>query len=140
MSRKLTKFFGSYTLDQYTAKTGKGLLDIIDVGDLNISSIIDLAELGNKGMKREDVCDKIDTYLAASDDNSYVSVYFDLLKEFDMDTKLLRASGVKVQDLIDDYNNKLKEERDAINKKIESTVNSVTEQEEKQVENINDAL
>lgn len=137
--RKLTKFFGSYSLDQHKAKTGRGLLEVVDVGDLNINYIIDLIMLGNKGMKREEACDKLDTYVAASEDNSYVSAYFELLKEYDMDTKLLRASGIKVQDLIDDYNNKLKEEKDVINKRIESSINVETEQEVK-TENTDNAL
>lgn len=139
MGRKLTKYFGSYTLDQHKSKTGRGILEVIDVGDLNINYIIDLVMLGNVGISREEAGEKLDAYVAAHEDNSYVSAYFELLKEYDMDTKLLKSAGIKVQDLIDDYNNNLKEEKDIINKKIESSVNVETEQKIK-TENIDNAL
>lgn len=117
MSRKLTKYFGTYNLAKYEKATGKGVMDLLDIGNFEITKIANLIKLGNeKDMTEEQVYQILDTYLAASPDNSLITAYFDLLDELDGDIKILKSCGVKVEDLkaeftsmANDMGSKLKE-------------------------------
>lgn len=99
MKRVLTKKYTGFALGQHQKKTGETPVDIMDIGNLSIVRIAQLVQLGNPNCSEEESYTLLDDYLAMDDDNSLLSAYFTLLDEYDRDFKILRASGVSVDDL-----------------------------------------
>lgn len=97
--RKLTKRFLTSVLDKYESKTGNSVDELIgSMTGLSVSKILDLIQLGNNNIEREDASRILDDYLA-DEDNTLITALFDLLDEFDRDTKMFKSCGVRIEDL-----------------------------------------
>lgn len=122
MTRKLTKKFKSYRLDAYAKETGRDLMDLMDIGNFELGKIADFVGLGNEEtLTREQVFDIIDDYLSSSDEHSIISLYFDLLKEYDYDIKLLKHSGVDIDELKNELMNTVKVRGNKLKDKLSTT-------------------
>lgn len=103
--RKLTKRFGSYALGKYEKATGKSVMDLLDVGNFEITRIANLIKLGNSDFKtEEEAYARLDEYLASDEDNSLISAYFDLIDELDRDVKVLKSCGISIAELKAQFN------------------------------------
>lgn len=126
--RKLTKKFTSYTLGQYEKKTGKGVMDLLDVGNLEINKIANLIRLGNSDFKDdEEAYARLDEYLASDEENSLITAFFDLLDEMDRDLKIMKSCGVKVASIKEQFKREVEGNIKEISFK---TKNRLTEQAE----------
>jgi hypothetical protein len=102
--RQLTTKFGTYKLGQYEKKTGKGVMDLLDIGNLEVSKIAQIIELGNPGMKTdEEAYQRLDEYLSSDEEHSIISAFFDLIDELDKDLKIMKSCGLNVQDIKDQF-------------------------------------
>ena len=105
--RVLTTKFGTYKLGKYEKATGKGVMDLLDIGNLEVSKIAEIIKLGNtfpKGCDEdEEAYNKLDAYLAMSEDNSIISAFFDLIDELDKDLKIMKSCGLKVSDIKEQF-------------------------------------
>lgn len=111
--RVLSTKFMSYSVYKLKKNNNKNLLDMLDIGNLEIDKIIDLMKLGNRtDMTEEELCNKLDDYLQMSEENSYVSAYLALLEELDKDTKLLRSCGFSVKKIKQQMLDELSKEKD----------------------------
>lgn len=105
--RVLTTKFGTYKLGKYEKATGKGVMDLLDIGNLEVSKIAEIIKLGNtfpKGADEdEEAYNKLDAYLTMSEDNSIISAFFDLIDELDKDLKIMKSCGLKVSDIKEQF-------------------------------------
>lgn len=98
--RKLTKYFGTYSIAKYEKATGKGVMDLLDIGNFEVNKLANIIMLGNKDFKsEEEAYDRLDEYLKSDEENSLISAYFDLIDELDRDIKLMKSCGIKIDDL-----------------------------------------
>lgn len=104
--RKLTKFFGTYSIAKYEKATGKGVMDLLDIGNFEVNKLANLIMLGNKDFKsEEEAYDRLDEYLKSDEDNSLITAYFDLIDELDKDIKLMKSCGIKIDELKAEFKN-----------------------------------
>jgi aspartate/methionine/tyrosine aminotransferase len=83
--RKLTKYFGTYSIAKYEKATGKGVMDLLDIGNFEVNKLANIIMLGNKDFKsEEEAYDRLDEYLKSDEDNSLITAYFDLIDEVDL--------------------------------------------------------
>lgn len=105
--RVLTTRFSTYKLGKYEKATGKGVMDLLDIGNIEVSKLANIIKLGNtfpKGCDEdEEAYKKLDDYLAMDEDNSLISAFFDLIDELDRDLKILRSCGLKVSDIKEQF-------------------------------------
>ena len=103
MSRKLTTRFFTSKIARYEKQTGKGVMDLLDIGNIEVSKLAEIIKLGNTFTngcdEYEEAYKKLDEYLAMDEDNSLISAFFDLIDELDRDLKILRSCGLKVSDI-----------------------------------------
>jgi hypothetical protein len=104
--RKLTKYFGTYSIAKYEKATGKGVMDLLDIGNFEVNKLANIIMLGNKDFKsEEEAYDRLDEYLKSDEDNSLITAYFDLIDELDKDIKLMKSCGIKVDELKAEFKN-----------------------------------
>lgn len=102
--RQLTTKFGTYKLGQFEKRTNKGVMDLLDVGNLEVNKIAQIIMLGNPTMKdEEEAYQRLDEYLSADDEHSVISAFFDLIEELDKDLKILKSCGLKVSDIKEQF-------------------------------------
>ena len=105
--RVLTTRFSTYKLGKWEKATGKGVMDLLDIGNIEVSKLAEIIKLGNtfpKGCNEdEEAYKKLDEYLAMDEDNSLISAFFDLIDELDRDLKILRSCGLKVSDIKEQF-------------------------------------
>ena len=105
--RMLTTKFTTYKLGKYEKATGKGVMDLLDIGNLEVSKIAEIIKLGNtfpKGCDEdEEAYTKLDNYLAADEEHSIITAFFDLIDELDTDLKILKSCGLRVADIKDQF-------------------------------------
>ena len=105
--RVLTTKFITYKLGKYEKATGKGVMDLLDIGNLEVSKIAEIIKLGNQFPKGcdedEEAYKKLDDYLAMDEDNSIISAFFDLIDDLDKDLKIMRSCGLKVSDIKEQF-------------------------------------
>jgi len=103
----LTTKFTTYKLGKYEKATGKGVMDLLDIGNLEVSKIAEIIKLGNtfpKGCDEdEEAYTKLDNYLAADEEHSIITAFFDLIDELDTDLKILKSCGLRVADIKDQF-------------------------------------
>lgn len=98
--RQLTKYFGTYSIAKYEKATGKGVMDLLDIGNFEINRLAELIMLGNRDFTSEEQAyERLDEYLKADDDHSIITAYFDLIEELDKDIKLMKSCGIRIADL-----------------------------------------
>lgn len=125
--RQLTKYFGTYNLAKYEKATGKGVMDLLDIGNFEISKIANLIMLGNRDFKDEtEAYDRLDEYLKSDEDHSLISAYFDLIDELDSDIKIMKSCGIKVSALKAEF----KGMSDNLGAKFKSNIEGLTEPKE----------
>ena len=116
--RVLTTKFSTYKLGKYEKATGKGVMDLLDIGNLEVSKIAEIIKLGNQFSKGcdedEEAYKKLDDYLAMDEDNSIISAFFDLIDDLDKDLKIMRSCGLKVSDIKEQF-------KTEVNKKVNNT-------------------
>lgn len=113
--RSLTTKFGTYKIGQYEKKTGKSVMDLLDVGNLEVNKIANIIMLGNPQMKEEEEAyQRLDEYLSSDEEHSVVSAFFDLIDELDKDLKIMKSCGLSV----DEIKKQFKEE---VEKSIDNT-------------------
>lgn len=120
--RQLTKRFTSFVIAQYERKTGKGIIDLISMGDgedgqaaFKVGDIMNLIKLGNgKTCTDEEAGELLDNYLASDEDHSVISAYFDVIDELDRDLKILKECGVSMKELRDNLKNDMKAKADKV--------------------------
>lgn len=107
--RQLTTRFLSYTIDQYEKKNNCVLMDALDIGNLAVSKILDLIQLGNgPDCPREKAATRLDEYLYSDEEHSTISAYLDVLDEMDKDLKILKSCGIKIADLKASFESEVK--------------------------------
>lgn len=133
--RLLTKKFTSYNI----AKTGKDVMDLLDMGNLNMEKMLDMVVLGNKIKGKEftleDAGEKVDNFLS-EDDNGVLDVYFQLLDEFDSDMKVMKMTGMSIKQLKEDMLGKVKEVQSNIEKVIEDNLDQVVLEPDEEVKKV----
>ena len=110
MNRVLTSRFGSYRIGQYEKKTGKSILDLISMGNFEVNKLALLVKLGSPEISMDDdekAYEKIDNYLQASENNSLITAFIDVINELNMDMKIL--GNVKLDSFKEKLNNKVNE-------------------------------
>ena len=138
--RMLTTKFSTYKLGKYEKATGKGVMDLLDIGNLEVSKIAEIIKLGNtfpKGCDEdEEAYKKLDDYLAMDENNSIISAFFDLIDDLDKDLKIMKSCGLKVSDIKEQFkaevenkvnNTGLTDNKALADKAIEVTKNNVIE-------------
>ena len=102
-ARKLTKRYFTYNIAKYEKKTGKGVLDLLDVGNMEINKIGEIIKLGNSSGSNEcsdeTAFEILDNYLRDYEDDGVPDAYFDLIEELDRDLKILKRCGITVSDI-----------------------------------------
>lgn len=105
--RVLTTRFSTYKLGKYEKATGKGVMDLLDIGNIEVSKLANIIKLGNtfpKGCDEdEEAYKKLDDYLAMDENNSLISAFFDLIDELDKDLKIMKSCGLKVSDIKEQF-------------------------------------
>ena len=124
MSRKLTTRFFTSKIARYEKQTGKGVMDLLDIGNMEVNKIARIIILGNTFPKfdnegnetdeYEEAYKKLDEYLAADPNNSIITAFFDLIDELDTDLKILKSCGISVEDI-------KKEFKAEVEKKVNNT-------------------
>ena len=119
MSRKLTTRFFTSKIARYEKQTGKGVMDLLDIGDMEVNKIANIIRLGNTFPKvdsegkeideYEEAYKKLDEYLAADPNNSIITAFFDLIDELDTDLKILKSCGLSVEDIKKEFMEKAKQ-------------------------------
>ena len=110
MNRVLTSRFGSYRIGQYEKKTGKSILDLISMGNFEVNKLALLVKLGSPEISMDDdekAYEKIDNYLQASENNSLITAFIDVINELNIDMKIL--GNVKLDSFKEKLNNKVNE-------------------------------
>lgn len=116
MSRKLTKFFGSYKLAKYQKDNKLSMLELIDFDDMDINTLIRLIKLGHPdrvtdngrfSLTDEEACDILDKYIQDNEENNYITAYIDILDELDRDIHLFKGFGVNVEKIKQDLKAKV---------------------------------
>lgn len=117
MNRILTTRFGTYRLGQYEKKTGKGIMDILDIGNFEVNKLAEIIKLGSPEISMDDdekAYAKLDAYLASSDDNSIITAYLDIIDEINRDLKMFTGVNMGV------LKERMRNEMAALAKKIEN--------------------
>lgn len=117
--RMLTSKFGTFRIAKYEKSTGKSIMDILDVGNFEVNKIADIIKLGSPEIPMDDqekAYEKLDNYLAASEDNSLITAYIDLIDDINKDLKLFM--GVNM----DTIREKLRKETTALTDKVNNMV------------------
>lgn len=133
--RKLTKYFGTYSIAKYEKATGKGVMDLLDIGNFEVNKLANIIMLGNKDFKsEEEAYDRLDEYLKSDEDNSLITAYFDLIDELDKDIKLMKSCGIKIDELKAEFKNmanqmgdKFKENMTELNDKADNNGSNDTD-------------
>lgn len=103
--RQLTKHFGTYAIAKYEKATGKGIMDLLDIGNFEVNRLVNIIKLGNSDIQTdEDAYNILDNYLSADDNHSIITAYFDLIEELDHDIKIMKSCGIKIEDLKAEFN------------------------------------
>ena len=109
--RVLTTKFSTYKLGKYEKATGKGVMDFLDIGNIEVSKLAEIIKLGNtfpKGCNEdEEAYKKLDDYLAMDENNSIISAFFDLIDDLDKDLKIMKSCGLKVEDIKSQFKNEI---------------------------------
>ena len=109
--RVLTTKFSTYKLGKYEKATGKGVMDLLDIGNIEVSKLAEIIKLGNtfpKGCNEdEEAYKKLDDYLAMDENNSIISAFFDLIDDLDKDLKIMKSCGLKVEDIKSQFTNEI---------------------------------
>ena len=122
--RQLTTRFFTSKIARYEKQTGKGVMDLLDIGNMEVNKIANIIRLGNTFPKvdsegkeideYEEAYKKLDEYLAADPNNSIITAFFDLIDELDTDLKILKSCGISVEDI-------KKEFKAEVEKKVNNT-------------------
>ena len=114
----MTANFSTYKLVKYEKATGKGVMDLLDIGNLEVNKIAEIIKLGNtftKGCDEdEEAYKKLDDYLAMDEEHSIISAFFDLIDDLDKDLKIMKSCGLKVSDIKEQF-------KTEVNKKVNNT-------------------
>ena len=82
-------------------------MDLLDIGNVEVNKIAEIIKLGNtfpKGCDEdEEAYKKLDDYLAADEEHSVISAFFDLIDDLDKDLKIMKSCGLSVQDIKDQF-------------------------------------
>ena len=119
MSRQLTTRFFTSKIARYEKQTGKGVMDLLDIGNMEVNKIANIIRLGNTFPKfdnegnaideYEEAYKKLDEYLAADPNNSIITAFLDLIDELDTDLKILKSCGLSVEDIKKEFMEKAKQ-------------------------------
>lgn len=131
-ARLLTKRFFSYTVGKWEKKNNKGVIDLLDVGKLELNKMAEVITLGltrGKNESDEDITqrayDAIDNFLD-NEDKGIIDLFLQIIREYDMDFKILKAAGMSIDQLEEDLKSGLNE---SVSKTKDNviTLNSVKE-------------
>ena len=117
--RQLTTRFFTSKIARYEKQTGKGVMDLLDIGNMEVNKIANIIRLGNTFPKvdsegkeideYEEAYKKLDEYLAADPNNSIITAFFDLIDELDTDLKILKSCGLNIEDIKKEFMEKAKQ-------------------------------
>lgn len=99
--RFLTKKFGSFTIAKFEKAYKKTFLEMLDIDNLSIDKMLTLIKIGNNSCTDEEAGTILDDYLSGSD-ASLIDAYIQLLDEINRDTKILKGTGVSIEQLRND--------------------------------------
>ena len=140
--RVLTTRFFTSKIARYEKQTGKGVMDLLDIGNMEVNKIANIIRLGNTFPKfdnegnetdeYEEAYKKLDEYLVADPNNSIITAFFDLIDELDTDLKILKSCGLSVEDIKKEFMEKAKQgidfgELETVKKYQESIDNKLEE-------------
>ena len=122
--RQLTTKFSTYKLGKYEKATGKGVMDLLDIGNLEVNKLAIIIKLGNTFPKVDDKGNTIDedeeaykildNYLSSDEEHSIISAFFDLIDEMDKDLKIMKSCGLRVSDIKEQF-------KAEVDKKVKNT-------------------
>lgn len=131
-ARLLTKKFLSYTVGKWEKRNNKGVIDLLDVGKLELNKMAEVITLGitrGKNESDEDITqrayDAIDNFLD-NEDKGIIDLFLQIIREYDMDFKILKAAGMNIEQLEEDLKSGL---NDSVSNTKDNviTLNSVKE-------------
>ena len=96
--RLLTKRFTSFSIAKCERKFKKDFMDFIDIGNLSISKMLMLIEMGNPDITEEAAAERLDNYLM-DENNGLIDAYIQLLDELNRDTKILKGTDITIESL-----------------------------------------
>lgn len=106
MMRLLTSKFFAYVIAKYEKRYNKEFMDFLDVGNLSMSKILLLIQMGNNDCPEEKAGEKADNYLA-DPEHSVIDLYLQLMDELNADTHILKGTGVTIDGLRESFFNKV---------------------------------
>lgn len=139
MNRVLTSRFGSYRIGQYEKKTGKSILDLVTMSNFEVNRLALLVKLGSPEISMDDdekAYEKIDNYLQASENNSLITAFIDVINELNMDMKIL--GNVKLDSFKEKLNNKVNELSEKLENIEDEDLNINFEAKHENEANVND--
>lgn len=128
--RALTAKFGTFKIGKFEKETGKSVMDLLDIGNFEVSKIATIIKLGNPSMKTdEEAYARLDEYLSADEEHSLISAFFDLIDELDKDLKIMKSCGIKVSEIKEQFKAEMVEKADMFNLKKEPVEIDITNRE-----------
>lgn len=71
---------------------------ILDTDPFDISKLTELIDLGNNACGTEKAADLLETYLMASDDNTLMSAYFEIIEQYNKMFGFLKTLGYSMNE------------------------------------------
>lgn len=103
--RVLTTKFFARPISKWERENDKGVLDLLDVGKLELNKMAQVIKLGSikgKNETEEDHWDrayeKIDNFLT-QENKGLIDLFLQILREYDMDFKILKTTGMNIDQL-----------------------------------------
>lgn len=95
-------YYGAYTISQCEKKFGKSIIELIDIGNMEVSKMIPLIQAGfgwaNGGFKmnEEDAAVELDQLIS---EHGMVGAYLCILERIDRNMHIFKGTGITVDDL-----------------------------------------
>lgn len=113
-SNLVPKFY-LYVIAKIEKEYNKSLLQLINLGDLEVNKLLLLIRMGNsispnkeKFMSEDEAAMKLQAYLDESEDNTLISAYIECLDIIDRDTGILKDSGTSANEIYESIKAKTK--------------------------------
>lgn len=104
--RLLTKKFTGYNIAKCEKRFHKDFMDFLDIGNLSISKILNLIQMGNNDCEEQEAGRLFDNYLA-DPNHGVIDAYLQVLDELNSDTKILKGTGITIDKLREEFNRKM---------------------------------
>lgn len=90
---------------------------VMDTDPFNVDKLVDMIQLGNSNCQIEKAADILENYLMASDDNTLLDAYFEIINSYDKMFGFLKLFGYTVDEFKQEIMNKVNEQKQVISSK-----------------------